>query len=88
MILAAHVIIALLSLAYGTVVFFFPSNAKLHALYGLVGATLASGSYLVWSNPAHLAQACTSGLIYLGAVAVAIVAARHKLAATGSSEID
>jgi hypothetical protein len=53
---------------------------KLRVAYGLVGATLASGFYLVWSEPAHMIEACTVGLFYIGVVSLGIVAARSKLA--------
>jgi len=80
MVLLLHILIALSSIAAATVAFFYPSKNKLTISYALVAATIASGTYLVVINPAHLAQACTTGLIYLGAVSVAIASARHKLA--------
>ncbi len=81
MIVLIHVLIALGSVAYATFAFFSPSKSKLRVSYGLVVATFATGFYLVVSNPAHMLQACATGLVYLGAVSVAIVSARHKLAA-------
>jgi hypothetical protein len=80
MIVLIHVLIALASMAYSTYVFFSPSQTKLRLSYGLVGATVASGTYLIVTNPAHMVQSCTTGLIYLGVVSVAIISARHKLA--------
>lgn len=80
MIVFLHVLIALASMAYATYVFFSPSQSKLKISYGLVGATLASGTYLTVINPAHMVQTCTTGLIYLAVVSAAILSARHKLA--------
>jgi hypothetical protein len=82
MIVLLHVLIALASLGYTTYVFFHPSKAGLGASYALVAATLASGAYLIWSNPAHMAQSCTTGLLYLGLVGVGIVSARARLVST------
>ena len=80
MILIFHIFVALASLALSTVLFFAPSVRKLHVTYGLVALTLGSGTYLVAASPAHMLQACVSGLSYLAAVSVGIVAARYKLA--------
>jgi len=80
MILPIHVLIALLSVGYTTYVFFSPSIAKLRVSYSLVVLTIASGTYLVWSNPAHMVQACTTGLFYVGITTTVIVFARSKLA--------
>jgi len=81
MILLSHIIIALASVGYTTYVFFSPSTAKLRASYALVAMTIASGTYLVVSNPASMLHTCISGLAYTGAVTVGILAVRHKLAA-------
>ena len=80
MIVLIHVLIALSSVAFTSYTFFAPSRTKLRASYGLVALVLVSGTYLVWTNPAHMVQACTSGLIYVGGVTVGILAARRKLA--------
>jgi hypothetical protein len=80
MIILIHVSIALASIVCATAAFFFPSKPKLWASYSLVATTLASGFYLVVASPGHMVQACTTGLIYIGAVGVAIVSAQHKLA--------
>ncbi len=80
MILLIHISIALASVAYATYAFFSPSKTKLRVSYGLVAATIITGTYLVAISPAHMIQACTSGLIYIGVVSVAIVSAQRKLA--------
>ncbi len=80
MIVVLHVLIALSSIIFTTYAYLRPSAPKLNIGYGLVGLTLATGIYLVWSAPAHMLQACTSGLVYLGLVSIAIVATRSKLA--------
>ena len=80
MALFLHIIIAFSSLAFTTYMMFRPSEHKLYASYGLVAATLITGTMLVMANPSHMVQACTSGLIYVGAVTVGILATRRKLA--------
>lgn len=80
MALIAHILIALTSVGFTTLVFFSPSARKLWASYGLVAVTLISGFYLVWSNPTHMLQACMSGLLYVGVVSLGLVSVHHKLA--------
>ena len=80
MIILLHVIIALSSIGLTSYAYFRPSKSKLGFAYGSIAATIASGLFLVWSEPAHMMQACMSGLAYLGIVSVGIVAAHAKLA--------
>ncbi|HSX32379.1 MAG TPA: hypothetical protein VLF43_03890 [Candidatus Saccharimonadales bacterium] len=82
MILILHIAAALSSLAVTTFAFMSPSQAKLRASYALTAFTLASGTYLVVASHAALLQACTTGLLYLGAVSFGIVSVRRKLAAS------
>ena len=79
MVLPFHIIVALTSVVYTAYVFTRPSKHKLNIAFLLVGATLASGTYLVLVNSSNLVSACVTGLIYLGFVLPAIVSARHKL---------
>lgn len=80
MIVLAHVIIALISVVYTTYLLFAPSKPKLRISYSLVAATIASGTYLIISTHANMLKACMTGLIYIGAISIAIALARHKLA--------
>lgn len=80
MIVLLHVIIAVTSIMVTTLSYVAPSVLKLRAAYGLVAMTLASGFYLVWSEPAHMLQSCMMGLVYLGVVSLGILAARRRLA--------
>jgi hypothetical protein len=79
MALISHIVIALGSIVYATYLLVQPSQTKLNVTYYLVGATLASGTYLVVSQSANLVQACMSGLVYLAAVSLEILLARRKL---------
>lgn len=82
MILTLHIAIALSSVVYTAYVYISPSRAKLNGTYVLTALTIASGTWLVVANPAHMVQACMSGLVYLGAMFLGIALARHKLANT------
>jgi hypothetical protein len=79
-----HVLIALSSLVYSTLVVVFPSDAKLKVSYGLIAATLISGFYLVISLPAHLLSSCISGLVYLAFALSASWLSRYRLASQKS----
>ena len=82
MILPLHVAIALASVIYTAYVYFSPTKAKLRVSYALAGLTVASGTWLILSNPAHMVQACISGLAYLALIFFGIALARNKLAST------
>ena len=71
MILLAHIAVALTSLVWTTFLWLRPTKAKFVGSYTLLGATLASGTYLVISTKAHILQACTTGLIYVSVVSLA-----------------
>ncbi len=79
MMLALHISVAFASLAFSTYLVFAPSREKLKISYGLVSATLASGTILVLANLSHLVAACISGLIYLGCVLALNIYAQNKL---------
>lgn len=81
MILLTHIIIALGSLAYTTKLYFWPKTSSFTAAYVLIGATLASGTWLVVASHSQILSACTTGLTYLAIVSVGIAAAHHKLSA-------
>ena len=84
MILLFHIITAFVSLAWSTWLYFAPSKGRLYTAYSLVTATLVSGSYLIATQGSHILETCTTGLVYLGIVSVAIYSARNKLAAAHS----
>ncbi len=80
MMLMLHIIIAITSVLYSTYLFLSPSKEKFTISYGLVGLTLATGSFLVFLQPSHMTQACVSGLAYTSFVLIAIVAAKKRFA--------
>lgn len=74
-----HILIAFTSIGYAGYTFLRPTKLKFYSSYILVAGTLLSGTFLVVSNPSHLASACVTGLIYLGVVAFGLVNAYRKL---------
>ena len=78
-VLASHIVIALSSIAYTTVLFFKPSKTRFYKAYGLVVLTLISGTYLVSIAHTNILHSCISGLIYLGVISVAMIPAHVRL---------
>lgn len=78
MIVLLHVLIAISSVAWTTHLYFAPTRRKFYAAYGLIAATLASGTYLVISTHSPLLSSCVTGLIYLGVVLSGVFAASRK----------
>jgi hypothetical protein len=85
MILVTHIIIALSSVAYTTLLLIRPTQTKLYVSYALVAATLASGIYLTVINPASMLRTCTTGLVYVVIVTAGIAIARKRLALSTAS---
>lgn len=79
MILILHIIIALSSVAYTTLLLISPTKSKLIVSYLLVGVTLASGIYLTILNPAQMLRTCMAGLAYASLVTTGIMIAQSKL---------
>lgn len=79
MILLTHILIAITSVVYTSLLLIWPSRTKLHISYTLIAATLTSGTILTVVNPAHMLQACTSGLIYVVIVSAGVFVARRAL---------
>lgn len=75
-----HVVVALSSVAFSTLLFFRPSRDGLRANAALIVLTLLSGTCLAVLAPAHMLQTCALGLFYLGFVGVTMFAARRRLA--------
>lgn len=80
MILLLHLVIAFGSMAYATYILFFPSKAGIRIMYALIALVVVSGFGLVFTMPAHMAEVCTMGLVYLGYVSYALVVSQRKLA--------
>jgi hypothetical protein len=80
MIILLHIVIAISSMVYSTLLFRFPSKRNFNISYGLIGATLASGTYLAISLHSSLVSSCVTGVIYLSVVSAGVGFARFGLA--------
>jgi hypothetical protein len=80
MIIILHVAIATLSLICTTYAYLRPTSSSTRASYALIALTVASGFYLVWSEPAQMLHTCMTGLAYLAVVSVGVFATRRKRA--------
>lgn len=79
MILLTHILIAISSIIYTSLLLVHPSRTKLRTSYILIAATLASGTYLTILNPVHMLQTCTTGLVYVVIVSAGVFIARRQL---------
>lgn len=79
MILLTHILIAISSIIYTSLLLVQPSRTKLRTSYILIAATLASGTYLTILNPVHMLQTCTTGLVYVVIVSAGVYIARQQL---------
>lgn len=86
MIIATHVIIAILGIIVTTYGYIRPSAASIRTSYVLVALTFASGFYLVVSQSASILHMCLSGIAYLSIVFVGILATKRKLVALSSEQ--
>lgn len=81
MIILLHVLIALGSIAHSTYTFFRPSQQKLYVSYGLIVATIASGTALIIGASGHMLESCSMGLLYIVGVSMLTAKARARLIA-------
>ena len=88
MLILLHVIIAITSLIATTVLAFFPSRRRMHMSYGLIIATLVSGTYLVISLHSPLLSSCVTGLVYLTVALSGVGVAHYRLAAAKATNQD
>lgn len=79
MIILLHVLIALSSIALASYTFFKPSTKKLFISYGLMIATVASGTYLLIALQADILKTCLSGLFYLTVTLIVTIATHIKV---------
>jgi len=75
-----HIITAISSLVTSGLGLIYPSQNKLKITYALTGIMLATGFYLVLTKPEHMTQTCAEGLVYLAAIAAAVIITKKKLA--------
>lgn len=79
MIVLLHVLIALASIGLASYTFFSPSTKKLIVSYGMMIATVASGTYLLLALQADILRTCLSGLLYLTVTLIVTIATHVKV---------
>lgn len=80
MLIVLHVLIAVTSILYGAISAIAPTKRRLHVSYGLVVATLASGTWLVVSLGSPILSSCVTGLLYLAVTCSGLIVAQRRLA--------
>jgi hypothetical protein len=80
MLLVLHILVALAGLVASTLSVFTPSNQRIYLSFGLVIATIASGTILVASTHSPILESCITGLVYTGVCMSLIVSAKYRLA--------
>lgn len=78
MIVFIHVIIALASVLFSSITFFKSSIKKLVVSYGLIVATVASGTFLIITTPGDMLKSCLTGLLYVTVVSIITIAAHVR----------
>jgi len=86
MIILIHVVIAVSSIIVSGLSFIRPTNAKLKTSYLLIGSTLLSGTYLVFSAQASILRTCVSGLVFVAATSIVTHFSKNKLALLEKAE--
>jgi hypothetical protein len=74
MVLVLHILIALASLGFATFTYFKPSTKHFGMSYGLIVATVASGTALLLTNPGSILHTCLSGMFYITVVSIVTIA--------------
>lgn len=82
MLLVIHIVVALASIGFASVLLFAPTSTRLRISYSLIGLTFATGIGLVVVSPAHMLHACISGIVYAMAVTGLTAYAQVKLKRT------
>ncbi|HEX6416567.1 MAG TPA: hypothetical protein VFZ62_03505 [Candidatus Saccharimonadales bacterium] len=80
MMLIIHILIATASIGLASFAYFRPSVTLLRATYATIALTLGTGTYLIVMSPAHMVQACATGVAYLVVVGAIALAAKAKFA--------
>jgi predicted ATPase len=82
MLLLLHILAALSGLVFSTLSVLKPSQAKINTSFGLVIATILSGTLLVIATHSPILGSCITGLAYTGVTLSLIISARYRLAKT------
>lgn len=77
--LISHIIIALSSIAWASIVAIRPSYQKIYVSYAFIGTTLVSGTALVLLSSRPLLASCLTGLVYVTGMTIATIIAHVRI---------
>ncbi|MEO8863222.1 MAG: hypothetical protein ABI354_02780 [Candidatus Saccharimonadales bacterium] len=80
MLLITHIVIAVSSIIFATYLTLRPTKHKFYVSYGLITATLSTGTALVITSNSPLMHACISGVVYVSIVSALTIRAQRALA--------
>ena len=86
-ILLIHIIIAISSIIVASIIFFKPSLKRFYVSYGLIVATVATGTGLLILNPSNILHTCLSGLFYLTVVSIITIASHVRARHLANEEV-
>jgi hypothetical protein len=87
MVILIHVIIALASVGLASFTYFKPGIKRLMASYGLIIATVASGTYLIVSAEGSILKSCLTGLLYVTIVSIITIATHVRVRTAARVEV-
>lgn len=79
MLLVTHILLAILSVVLAAVTAYKPDDHHFIRTLLATAATIVTGVLLVVFNPAHIEQACVSGLLYIGSIVAILKIAVRKI---------
>jgi len=86
--LVSHIAIALSSVAWATYVLLQPSMKKITVSYGMIGATLVTGTVLVVLSSRSILASCLTGLVYAVGMTCVTIAAHVKVKKLAAAAVE
>lgn len=88
MIVLIHVLIALASIGVASFVYFKPSVKRLAVSYGLIVATVGSGTYLLLASTGNILKSCLAGLFYVTVISLITIATHIRARKRGEVYVE
>ncbi len=79
MMLVIHIMVAVLSMVWASVVLWRPTVLGLRISCGLLVGMTGTGAWLLIDKPAVMAHTCVTGLVYVGLVGALTIGAWRRL---------
>lgn len=80
MLVAIHILVAIVGLASSAAALLSPSKTKIRATYGMAGLIIISGTILIINSHAAILPSCVTGLGFVGIVLAGAAVAQRRLA--------